>query len=152
MSTSSDQPDALHLRIAAELGAEIESGALAPGSRLASESELTRRFGVSRGTVRQALANLRQRGLIEAVAGRGSFVRPPAPRPAGPAAKGSRTVGVGVPSGAPPYVPETLQGIEDELHQRGWSMVVASSGSTSEQQAGRIRRIVSDGVAGLIVY
>jgi GntR family transcriptional regulator of arabinose operon len=147
-----DSPDALHLRIAAELRAEVESGALAPGTRLPSEAELTRRFGVSRGTVRQALANLRQQGLVEAVAGRGSFVRRPAPSPPGPAGERSRAVGAVVPSVARPYVPETLQGIEDELDRRGWSMVVASSGSTSERQAGRIRRIVRDGVAGLIVY
>ena len=151
-TASGDGPHALHVRIAAELGAAIESGELAPGTRLPSESELTHRFGVSRGTVRQALANLRQRGLVEAVAGRGSFVRAPLSRPDGPPGERNRTVGVVVPSVARPYVPETLQGIEDELHHRGWSMVVASSGSTSEQQAGRIQRIVSDGVAGLIVY
>lgn len=151
-ATSSDGPRALHVRIAAELRSAIESGALAPGTRLPSEAELTRRFTVSRGTVRQALASLRERGLIEAVAGRGSFVRVPGPPPQASSGRRRRTVGVIVPSVARPYVPETLQGIEDELHHWGWSMVVASSGSSPDQQAGRVRRIVGDGVAGLIVY
>lgn len=147
--TAADHRQALYRRISAELQGTIEAGRLAPDARLPSEIELARRFEVSRGTVRQALANLRQKGLIEAVPGRGYFVRPAAPE--APEEKG-RTVGVVVPSVARPYVPETLHGIEDELHDRGYSMVVATSGSSKEQQAGRVHRIVREGIRGLIVY
>ncbi len=146
---SVDARQALHRNIARELQAAIEAGRVAPGARLPSEIDLAGRFSVSRGTIRQALANLRQQGLIEAVAGRGYFVR--AAIPDRQEAEG-RAVGVVVPSVARPYVPETLHGIEEGLHDRGYSMVVASSGSTKEQQAGRVRRIVRDGVRGLIVY
>jgi LacI family transcriptional regulator len=141
----------LHQRIAAELEQAAASGALPPGSRLPSELELARRHGVSRGTVRQALTTLRHRGVITAVPGKGSFVRAPEPAPATRRAR-TGTVGVVVPSVARPYVPETLQGIDDHLHQRGWSMVVASSGSTVEQQAARVARIVAGGAAGVIAY
>ena len=60
--------------IAADLRAKIESGELAPGDMLPSESELTSRFGVSRGTARQAFLELQAAGLIDAVQGRGRFV------------------------------------------------------------------------------
>jgi GntR family transcriptional regulator len=59
-----------HAAIAAALREQIESGALAPGSALASESELSEQFSVSRGTVRQALASLRSGGLITGGRGR----------------------------------------------------------------------------------
>lgn len=56
---------------------EIQSGALPPGSALASEADLSSRFSVSRGTVRQALAALRAEGLITGGRGRQPVVTPP---------------------------------------------------------------------------
>lgn len=56
--------------IAASLRREILSGALAPGAAVPSEAQLSARYGVSRGTVRQALAGLRAEGLITGGRGR----------------------------------------------------------------------------------
>lgn len=50
---------------------EIDSGSMAPGSRLGSERELAASYGVSRGTLRQVLGLLEQAGLIRRVPGRG---------------------------------------------------------------------------------
>jgi GntR family transcriptional regulator len=54
---------------------QIESAEIGVGERLASERELAKAFGVSRMTVRQALASLESRGLVERGVGRGTFVR-----------------------------------------------------------------------------
>jgi DNA-binding GntR family transcriptional regulator len=62
--------------IAADLRAKIESGELAAGDALPSEAELTALYGVSRGTTRQAFLELQAAGLIDAVQGKGRFVRP----------------------------------------------------------------------------
>lgn len=48
-----------------------------PGDRLPSETELSQEFDVNRLTVRRALNELNQRGLIETVHGKGSFVASP---------------------------------------------------------------------------
>lgn len=48
-----------------------------PGDKLPSEAELSEEFDVNRLTVRRALDELNQRGLIETVRGRGSFVATP---------------------------------------------------------------------------
>lgn len=48
-----------------------------PGDRLPSETELSEEFDVNRLTVRRALNELNQRGLIETVHGKGSFVASP---------------------------------------------------------------------------
>lgn len=61
-------------RIAAELRQQIESGHLSSGDRLPSESALTRQYDVSRGTARQALAELEGAGLAVAKHGKGRFV------------------------------------------------------------------------------
>lgn len=54
----------LHRMIAEELREQIRGGALPPGAPVPSESELVARYGVARGTVRQALAALRAEGVI----------------------------------------------------------------------------------------
>ncbi|WP_460490999.1 GntR family transcriptional regulator [Dactylosporangium cerinum] len=53
------------------LSREILSGATDPGERLVEE-QLTRRFGISRAPLREALRLLAQQGLVEHVPRRGS--------------------------------------------------------------------------------
>jgi GntR family transcriptional repressor for pyruvate dehydrogenase complex len=57
----------------------IVSGGFPPGTRLPSERELAARFGASRPVVREVVSALVERGLVEVVAGRGTFVREPHP-------------------------------------------------------------------------
>jgi len=64
-----------HERISATLSSEISTGHLKPGVQLPSEVALAQRFGVSRTTVRAALAELIDAGLISTRTGKGSFVR-----------------------------------------------------------------------------
>ncbi|MDN5853223.1 MAG: GntR family transcriptional regulator [Actinomycetia bacterium] len=54
--------------------ARIRNGELRTGERLAGESRLAKEFNVSRGTIRQALADLQEQQLITTRAGLGSFI------------------------------------------------------------------------------
>jgi DNA-binding GntR family transcriptional regulator len=65
----------VYRRIAADLHRAIAAGDLAPGDPVPSEATLTREYGVSRGTVRQALSFLASLGLVRAVHGKGRFVQ-----------------------------------------------------------------------------
>jgi GntR family transcriptional regulator of arabinose operon len=141
------QPPA-HRRISDEIAARIESGQYLTGAKLPSEPRLAAEFRVSRGTLRQALASLRQLGFIDSIAGRGTFVRGPRPRVL---ASRRRVVGLIVPSVTRPALPEVLTAIEDELHGKGYSLLVGTSGNTGEQEKGRLHRILREGVSGLIV-
>ncbi|TGQ73115.1 MAG: FadR family transcriptional regulator [Mesorhizobium sp.] len=67
-------------RVAAFMSREIESGELSPGARLPTEQELSEKFGVSRNVVREAIAQLRADGMIEARQGIGAFVLAPQQR------------------------------------------------------------------------
>jgi GntR family transcriptional regulator len=62
--------------IAAAIAERIKVQELPPGSLLPSETELAEEFGVTRMTVRQALAGLAGAGLIERRHGRGTIVAP----------------------------------------------------------------------------
>jgi GntR family transcriptional regulator len=62
--------------VRARLRGEIDAGELAPGQRLGAEREVAQRLGVSRSTVRAALADLERTGAIRRARGRsgGIFV------------------------------------------------------------------------------
>lgn len=63
--------------LAAQIEEWILSGQLEAGAKFPSEEALRRQFAVSRPVVREALARLRERGLIETVNGSGTFVKHP---------------------------------------------------------------------------
>ncbi len=52
----------------------IESGATPEGTRLASENELSRTYGISRNTVREAVSALVHQGYLSRLQGKGTFV------------------------------------------------------------------------------
>jgi GntR family transcriptional regulator len=65
----------VYQQIAHGLRSAIESGELAPGARVPGENDLMKRYGVARVTAREALAVLRNSGLVETVPRVGTFVR-----------------------------------------------------------------------------
>lgn len=65
-------------RLAARLEHEIERGALGPGDRLPTEQQLAAAHGVSRTVVREAVHQLKSRGLLRSRQGSGVFVAAPA--------------------------------------------------------------------------
>lgn len=64
------------IQVARDLERDIAAGVLAPDTRLPSEVELAQQYGVARMTARRAVAQLRDKGLVVTVHGRGSFVTP----------------------------------------------------------------------------
>ncbi|HHY47420.1 MAG TPA: GntR family transcriptional regulator [Firmicutes bacterium] len=72
-----EDPRPLYLRVANAIRENIASGRFGDATRLPSEAELTRLFGVSRATVREALSALERDGLISRAHGKGTFARKP---------------------------------------------------------------------------
>ena len=72
-------PDAtpLYAVLEAQIAAGIAGGEFPIGSQLPTEEQLIQRFAVSRTTVRKAIQNLSDRGLIEIRRGTGTFVTQP---------------------------------------------------------------------------
>jgi GntR family transcriptional regulator len=69
-------------QVADDIRARINSRELGPGDQLPSERELVATYGVSRPTIRDAIALLRSQGVVTAEHGKGVFVRriPPVER------------------------------------------------------------------------
>ena len=73
-STGLTRAEPRHLVVARRIEEEIRCGTMRVGDRLAGELQLAEKFGVSRGTVRKALAWLAEQRLIDTRSGAGSFV------------------------------------------------------------------------------
>lgn len=70
-----DRAGPRYAAIVRDLEAAIRGGRLAPGDRLPPQRELAEALDVALGTVTRAYEEARDRGLIEATVGRGTFVR-----------------------------------------------------------------------------
>lgn len=66
-------------QVADHIAARIASGELQPGARLEGERELAESLGVAIGTVRRAVEDLRERGLVTTLPAKGTYI---AERPA----------------------------------------------------------------------
>jgi len=64
----------LYEQIVQQIEELILNGQLKPGDQLPAERELAQQFGVSRTAVREAVKALREKGLVEAYSGKGTFV------------------------------------------------------------------------------
>ena len=69
----------VHTQIEDWLASEIAAGELVPGDKLPSEHDLATWFGVSRMTLRHALAELTRRGLVTKAVGRHGGTLSPRP-------------------------------------------------------------------------
>ena len=70
-------PQPLHLQFEEILREQLENEEWAPHACIPSENELSRKYGISRMTVRAVLTRLVDAGLLYRVPGKGTFVAEP---------------------------------------------------------------------------
>ncbi|MFF6887271.1 GntR family transcriptional regulator [Streptomyces sp. NPDC012421] len=81
-TTSSSKPldpqsaTPLYIQLAEIISRQIASGVLAPDRPIPSENRMAEEYGVARLTARRATQELRERGLVITVRGKGSYVTP----------------------------------------------------------------------------
>lgn len=68
-------PELVYVLIADDVARQIAAGILVPGGRLPAEAEMAAEYGVARMTVRRAVRELRERGLVHTVTGKGTYVK-----------------------------------------------------------------------------
>ena len=117
--------------------------------KIPSENELTRKFNVSRSTVRQALAELVNEGCIYKKPGSGSFF-------SGQLSKEQEEPQpshlIGVITALPSYIyPQIIQGINEVAHKRTYNIVLGSSNANWEKELACLDQLLARGIDGLII-
>ena len=124
--------DRLSDRLAARLIAQIEHGTLKPGDRLPTEAQLGVAHGVSRSVVREAVHQVKSRGLLRSRQGSGVFVS------ATPQHQ---------PLAFDPTVPESMQAVVQVVELRrvleGEMAALAAQRATRSQLAGLRRALAA---------
>lgn len=64
----------LYVKVADHVVERINAGELPPGTRLPAEGDLAEEYGIALGTVRRATQELRDRGIVISLPGKGTFV------------------------------------------------------------------------------
>lgn len=67
-------PGYLYVALADHIEARVTAGELPRGGRLPGERELADEYGVSLGTARRAMSELRERGVVTTLPGKGTFI------------------------------------------------------------------------------
>ena len=63
------------MRVAESIAGQIETGELRPGDKLPSEIAIAEQYQVAYSTARRAMKELRDRGLVESIWGKGTFIK-----------------------------------------------------------------------------
>lgn len=64
----------VYVRVADAVEKEIRDGRLPYGARLPNERDMGAEYGVAPGTIRRAVRELRERGLVATLPNKGTFV------------------------------------------------------------------------------
>jgi GntR family transcriptional regulator, arabinose operon transcriptional repressor len=121
---------------------EVSAGRLKPGAVLPPEIELAKTFGVSRQTVRRALAEMDEEGIIRREQGRGTFVSQGACRQL---QQGVNSFALLIPRLLPTTIP-MLSGFQKACQSAQGHPVLYDSGNSLDTQASIIMGILYGGV------
>ncbi|MCD9026187.1 GntR family transcriptional regulator [Cohnella silvisoli] len=129
-----------------------------PNDRIPSENELANQFGVSRITVKNALSELIEEGLIFRVQGKGSFI---SPTPSGepliyrpdPANLSSKPlIAYLMPRLENMFTARLLSGVESELSKQGYRLLFCRTLDSLEIEKEMLREVVQLGAKGIIIF
>lgn len=124
-----DQPVRTRQEIVRILRSELERNAWPPNTQMEPIRDLAKRYGVSYVTMRRALLELRDEGLLEMRHGAGVFVA--GPQPDRPPRRAQRRVGIILPPHFGEREPEVASGILasfiPRMERHGWETVPIST-------------------------
>ncbi|BBI32758.1 GntR family transcriptional regulator [Cohnella abietis] len=137
---------------------QIEQKIWLPNDKIPSENEFAEQFKVSRITVKNALSELIEDGLIFRVQGKGSFV---SPTPSGEPLiyhseptnnKNKDLVAYLMPRLANTFTAQMLDGIESELSKQGYRLIFCKTHDSQETEKEILREVINLGVKGIIIF
>ncbi|RME49048.1 MAG: GntR family transcriptional regulator [Chloroflexi bacterium] len=135
----------LYRQIYHTLKAEIQNGHYPPGSQLPTEAALIQRFGVSRVTVRNALALLQQEGFVVRIPAKGTFVRQSEPSSSLPKLIALLALDVQLD-----FFGKIIRGAEQEAAAHGYKLLVRSTDNDAEKERQCLLELQSH-VAGFVI-
>jgi len=135
-----------YLQLKREIESQIFSGRIAPDEQLPSEHEMARKFGVSRQTVRQAIGELVQEGLLYRIQGKGTFCA----KANGRKRSDMPVVGIMTTYISEYIFPAIVRGAEKVLSEKGYRLLLFNTDNNKDKERECLEMIMKHPVSGLI--
>ena len=130
---------------------QMKTGKLKVGDRLDSENSMSKRFGISRQTVRHAISVLEQKGFLESRQGSGSYIKScfPIIKNNGTSTKTVVIVSTYVNS----YIfPKTIQGMERILEKADYNIRIMFTHNKREAEKKILKKFLEErNIDGMII-
>ena len=141
-------PEPIYRHLQESIIARVRKGDFKPDDALSSENELAEEYGISRGSVRTALKELQDKGVIYSIAGKGSFVSRQISDQS--VSKQDRIAFI-VPSldGSDLQI---YRGIEDTLNTEGFILSIFNSQRSIEQENKNLKLLLEGKEKGAIIF
>lgn len=142
-------PNPLYAQVERDIRRKIRDGELKPGDQLGSYNELSKEYSVSIITVKRAISNLANDGILFTRAGRGIYV-----------AEGRKekldflkhkSIGLVLQDLNHPYFSLVVHGIEERAYELGYNVLISNSSNKIEKEESQINHFRELGVDGLII-
>lgn len=131
-----NSPTSISNQLHVILAKEIEAGVYPSGERFPSERALAERFGVSRPSVREAIAQLLAEGFLFRTVGRGTFISEQRSEPERSITRTSRQISFWISESifhfVQPGYNQILTGVTDACRQRGYRVQFHSIDETKQ--------------------
>lgn len=137
-----------HKLVRDALARRIDTGVYAPGTMIPPEQDLCLEFGVSRITVRQAMASLVSEGLLNRHRGRGTFVH----KPDDQNTNRERCISLIMCNDLGLLMSQLIRGVEQAVAQAGYDLMVRFSNDDVEQEKHSLDQASDRRVAGVLIY
>jgi GntR family transcriptional regulator of arabinose operon len=141
-------PEPIYRCLQESIIAKVNKGEFQPDDALPSENHLAKEYGISRGSVRTALKELQNKGIIYSVVGKGSFINRQIFNQ--PSIKQNRIAFI-VPSldGSDLQI---YRGIEDTLNAAGYMLSIFNSQRSIEQENKNLKLLLEGKEMGAIIF
>jgi DNA-binding LacI/PurR family transcriptional regulator len=143
-----NNPEPLYKQIAKDITRQVKQKKLLPDQQIPSQRELTEFYDVSLITVKKAISELINQGILYSRVGKGTYV---AKQPNGSKFHNQRTIGLVLTSLKSPYFSMIAHEVELRASEAGYTILLANSAGKQDKEEQQLRRFIDMGVDGLIV-
>ena len=148
-SINLNDPTPLYEQIENDIKLKITNGSLRPGDQVGSQNELSKEYSVSIITVKKALFNLVNEGILYTRVGKGTYVAKKKDRKLD--LSKHKSIGLVLQDLNHPFFSMIVNSVEERAYELGYNLLLSSSANNIEKEESQINHFRELGVDGLII-
>ncbi len=144
-----NDPAPLYEQIANDLKRLVKDGKIKKGGSVGSHSQLSKKYSVSIITIKKALSELVNEGILYTRVGKGTYVSEKQNKKLD--LSKHKSIGLVLRDLNHPFFSKIVQGIEERAYELGFNLLLSSSANKIEKEESQINHFREMGVDGLII-